>query len=86
MSWGCRPDIGMTAGRSSNSDPGTETWSRSTAPGDTNERLLPSAATGPTVAFAVDDLLAARAELVAAEIEIVADIVWAAEDVRRSEA
>jgi catechol 2,3-dioxygenase-like lactoylglutathione lyase family enzyme len=48
-------------------------------PGRYDERLLPAAATGPTVAFAVDDLLAARAELVAAKIEIVADIVWAAE-------
>lgn len=48
-------------------------------PGGYDERLLPSGATGPTVAFAVDDLLAARAELVAADTEIVADIVWAAE-------
>lgn len=48
-------------------------------PGGYDERLLPPAATGPTVAFAVGDLLAARAELVAANTEIVADIVWAAE-------
>ena len=48
-------------------------------PGRYDERLLPAVATGATVAFAVDDLLAARAELVAAGIEIVADIVWAAE-------
>lgn len=48
-------------------------------PGEYDERLLPAAATGPTVAFAVEDLRAARAELVAADIEIVADIVWAAE-------
>ncbi len=48
-------------------------------PGGYDERLLPALATGPTVAFAVDDLLAARAELVVADIEIVADIVWAAE-------
>jgi catechol 2,3-dioxygenase-like lactoylglutathione lyase family enzyme len=48
-------------------------------PGGYDTRLLPAAASGPTVAFAVDDLLAARAELVAAGIEIVADIVWAAE-------
>jgi catechol 2,3-dioxygenase-like lactoylglutathione lyase family enzyme len=48
-------------------------------PGGYDERLLPASATGPTVAFAVDDLVAASAELVAAEIEIVADIVWAAE-------
>jgi catechol 2,3-dioxygenase-like lactoylglutathione lyase family enzyme len=48
-------------------------------PGGYDERLLPALATGPTVAFAVDDLLAARAELEGAGIEIVADIVWAAE-------
>ena len=48
-------------------------------PGRYDERLLPAAATGPTVAFAVDDLLAARVELMAAGIEIVADVVWAAE-------
>jgi catechol 2,3-dioxygenase-like lactoylglutathione lyase family enzyme len=47
-------------------------------PGGYDERLLPPAATGPTLAFAVDDLRAARAELVAANTEIVADIVWAA--------
>jgi catechol 2,3-dioxygenase-like lactoylglutathione lyase family enzyme len=44
-----------------------------------DERLFPALATGPTVAFAVDDLVAARAELAGAGIEIVADIVWAAE-------
>ena len=48
-------------------------------PGEYDERLLPAAASGPTVAFAVDDLVAARAELLAAGIEIVADIVWAAD-------
>ena len=48
-------------------------------PGRYDERLLPAATTAPTVAFAVDDLLAARAELVASGTEIVADIVWAAE-------
>jgi hypothetical protein len=48
-------------------------------PGGYDERLLPALATRPTVAFAVDDLLAAKAELAAAGIEIVADIVWAAE-------
>ena len=48
-------------------------------PGGYDERLLPALAIGPTVAFAVDDLLAARAELAAAGIEIVADTVWAAE-------
>jgi len=49
------------------------------SPGRYDPRLLPAVATGPTVAFAVDDLLAARGELMAAAGEIVADIVWAAE-------
>ena len=48
-------------------------------PGGHDERLLPAVASGPTVAFGVDDLLAARDELVAAGIEIVADVVWADE-------
>jgi catechol 2,3-dioxygenase-like lactoylglutathione lyase family enzyme len=48
-------------------------------PGRYDERLLPAAATGPTVAFLVDDLTAARAELIAGGTEIVADVVWAAE-------
>ena len=48
-------------------------------PGEYDERLLPAVATGVTVAFAVDDLRAAREELMAAGIEIVADTVWAAE-------
>jgi catechol 2,3-dioxygenase-like lactoylglutathione lyase family enzyme len=48
-------------------------------PGHYDDRLLPSEATGPTVAFAVDDIVAARDELMTAGIEIVADIVWAAE-------
>jgi catechol 2,3-dioxygenase-like lactoylglutathione lyase family enzyme len=48
-------------------------------PGQYDERLLPADAGGVTIAFGVDDLVEARAELIAAGIEIVADIVWAAE-------
>jgi len=48
-------------------------------PGGYDERLLPPGVTGPAVAFAVDDLIAARDELTAAGTEIVADVVWAAE-------
>ena len=48
-------------------------------PGHYDERLLPSEAGGLTIAFGVDDLLEARAELLTAGIEIVADTVWAAE-------
>jgi len=47
--------------------------------GGYDERLLPAEAGPLTVAFDVDDLDAARAELVAAGIELVGDIVWAAE-------
>jgi catechol 2,3-dioxygenase-like lactoylglutathione lyase family enzyme len=48
-------------------------------PGAYDERLLPAAAAGLTVAFGVDDLVAARDELVAAGTEIVADVIWADE-------
>ena len=48
-------------------------------PGHYDERLLPRKAAGVTVAFGVDDLLEARAELLAARTEIVADTVWADE-------
>ena len=48
-------------------------------PGRYDERLLPAAATGSTVAFAVADLLTARDGLVVAGVEIVADVVWAAD-------
>ncbi len=48
-------------------------------PGRYDEHLLPTDAGGLTIAFGVDDLLEARAELLAAGIEIVADTVWADE-------
>jgi len=48
-------------------------------PGGYDERLLPPSAAGVTIAFAVDDLLEARGELVDAGIEIVADTLWAAD-------
>ena len=48
-------------------------------PGQYDERLLPADAGGVTIAFGVVDLVEARAELVAAGVEIVADMVWAAE-------
>jgi catechol 2,3-dioxygenase-like lactoylglutathione lyase family enzyme len=44
-----------------------------------DERLFPSASGGPVAAFDVDDLVVARAELEAADSEIIGDIVWAAE-------
>jgi catechol 2,3-dioxygenase-like lactoylglutathione lyase family enzyme len=48
-------------------------------PGQHDERLLPADAAGVTIAFGVDDLLEARAELLEAGTEIVADVVWAAD-------
>ncbi|HEY4754148.1 MAG TPA: VOC family protein [Candidatus Limnocylindrales bacterium] len=48
-------------------------------PGQYDERLLPAEAGPLTIGLEVDDLVAARAELVAAGVEIVADITWAAE-------
>ena len=48
-------------------------------PGGYDERLLPAVADGVTIAFGVDDLVEARAELVAAGVEIVADAIWAAQ-------
>ncbi len=48
-------------------------------PGQYDERLLPADAGGVTIAFGVDDLLQARAELLEAGTEIVADVVWAAD-------
>jgi catechol 2,3-dioxygenase-like lactoylglutathione lyase family enzyme len=48
-------------------------------PGQYDERLLPPDAAGLTIAFGVDDLLEARAELLSAGVEIVSDTVWAAE-------
>jgi catechol 2,3-dioxygenase-like lactoylglutathione lyase family enzyme len=48
-------------------------------PGQYDERLLPADAAGVTIAFGVDDLIQARAALLEAGTEIVADVVWAAE-------
>lgn len=48
-------------------------------PGHTDERLMTGASDGPIAAFAVDDLLEARAELEAAGTEMVSDVIWAAE-------
>jgi catechol 2,3-dioxygenase-like lactoylglutathione lyase family enzyme len=47
-------------------------------PGMTDERVAPAAfETGVLIAFAVDDILGAREELIAAKVELVGDIVWA---------
>ncbi|MBI2763926.1 MAG: hypothetical protein HYX54_09300 [Chloroflexi bacterium] len=48
-------------------------------PGHADERLMTAASDGPIAAFAVDDLLQARAELEAAGTEMVSDVIWAAE-------
>jgi len=47
-------------------------------PDMTDERVAPTAfETGVLIAFAVDDIVSARAELAAAAVELVGDIVWA---------
>jgi hypothetical protein len=47
-------------------------------PGMTDERVAPAGfESGALIAFAVDDIARARAELAAAHVELVADIVWA---------
>ena len=48
-------------------------------PGHTDERLMTAASDGPIAAFAVDDLLEARAELEAAGTEMVSDVIWASD-------
>jgi len=49
-------------------------------PGEVDERLLPAEFQhGVLVAFAVDDVINARAELAMAGIELIGDLVWAAE-------
>ena len=50
--------------------------------GHTDERLMTAASDGPIAAFAVDDLVAARAELEAAGTEMLSDVIWAAEAFR----
>jgi catechol 2,3-dioxygenase-like lactoylglutathione lyase family enzyme len=47
-------------------------------PGMTDERVSPAAFdNGVLIAFAVDDIVSARAELAAAHVELVGDVVWA---------
>jgi hypothetical protein len=47
-------------------------------PGMTDERVAPAAfGAGVLIAFAVGDVVSARAELAAAHVELVGDVVWA---------
>jgi catechol 2,3-dioxygenase-like lactoylglutathione lyase family enzyme len=48
-------------------------------PGHAEERLMTAASEGPIAAFAVDDLLEARAELEMAGTEMVSDVIWASD-------
>lgn len=48
-------------------------------PGHADERLMTAASDGPIAAFAVDDLLEARAELEAAGTEMISDVTWASD-------
>jgi catechol 2,3-dioxygenase-like lactoylglutathione lyase family enzyme len=49
--------------------------------GEHDERLFPASAvpSGVVIAFAVDDVVGARAELAAAGVELIGDVVWAEE-------
>jgi catechol 2,3-dioxygenase-like lactoylglutathione lyase family enzyme len=49
------------------------------APDLHDERMIPNDVEGPMVAFVVDDLESALAEVKAAGVELVNDVVWAAE-------
>ena len=67
-------------GRYSNSHPDEATSSRSYGPEMQNASLFPTEGSeGMLVAFAVDDIVDAREELAAAGVELVGDIVWAAD-------
>ena len=48
-------------------------------PGHSDERLMTAVSDGPIAAFAVDDLLQARAELEAAGAEMVSEVIWASD-------
>ena len=48
-------------------------------PAKQDNNLLPDSAVGPLVAFIVDDVVSARAEIVAKNIEVLSEVFWAAE-------
>jgi catechol 2,3-dioxygenase-like lactoylglutathione lyase family enzyme len=73
--------VGVTA-------PGWSAFKLPTGPHDAVEvfgpekpdaRLFPDAAVGALVAFIVDDIVSARAEVAAAGIELLSDLIWATE-------
>ncbi len=48
-------------------------------PTNQNPNLYPDSASGIIIAFIVDDVVGAHAEIAAADIELLGDIVWAAD-------
>ena len=48
-------------------------------PSKRDANLFPDSVTGPVVAFMVDDVVSARAEVTAAGIELLGELVWASE-------
>ncbi len=48
-------------------------------PDHADERLMTAVSDGPIAAFAVDDLLEARADLAAAGTELIGNVIWAAD-------
>jgi catechol 2,3-dioxygenase-like lactoylglutathione lyase family enzyme len=48
-------------------------------PAKRDPNLYPDAAVGPLIAFIVDDVAGARAEVAAAGVEVLSDVIWAAD-------
>jgi len=48
-------------------------------PAKQDANLLPDSAVGPIVAFIVEDVVGAHAEIVAKNIEVMSEVIWAAE-------
>jgi catechol 2,3-dioxygenase-like lactoylglutathione lyase family enzyme len=55
------------------------------SPGHHDERMIPDGVEGPVVAFVVDNLEAALREVKEAGLEVIGDVVWAAEAFGESE-
>ena len=48
-------------------------------PAKQDSNLLPDSVVGPIIAFIVDDVVTARAEVVAKKIEVLSEVFWASE-------
>jgi hypothetical protein len=52
---------------------------RDVHPGKQDTNLVPDSAVGPIIAFIVDDVVGARAEIVEVGIELLGEVIWAAD-------